>query len=147
MYKLVIGIGNELRADDGAGAVIVRKLEHYALPGVQTEIITQLTPEWLERMAAASMTILVDVRLPQSDDDGQVWLQPLQQSSTGNAVGHSLNISELVALGERLYGKSMDVQICSVPAYDFTIGNPMSTKTAALADQAISKLKALLEKI
>lgn len=145
MHKLVIGIGNELRADDGAGALIVRRLEQYALPDVQTECIPQLTPEWLERMAGADITILVDVRVPQDGDDGGVWLQSLQEIHQGPSAGHALNIAELVALGERIYGKPIQVLVCSIPAFDFTIGNPVSEACAALIDPAVRKLRVVVE--
>lgn len=145
MHKLVIGIGNELRADDGAGALIVRRLEQEALPDVQTECIMQLTPEWLERLADASITILVDVRVPQDGDDGSVWLQSLQDIHQGSATGHALNIAELVALGERIYGKPIHVMVCSIPAFDFTIGNPLSDACAALIEPAVRKIRVVVE--
>ena len=145
MHKLVIGIGNELRADDGAGALVVRRLEQYALPDVQTECIPQLTPEWLERMAGAGITILVDVRVPQDSDDGGVWLQSLQEIHQGPSAGHALNVTELVALGERIYGKHIHVLVCSIPAFDFTIGNPVSEACVALIDPSVREILAVVE--
>lgn len=145
MYKLVIGIGNELRADDGAGAVIVRRLEHYALPGVQTEIITQLTPEWLERMSGAVLTILVDVRITEAADEGTVLLQKLTPAQVGSSSGHALNIAELIALGERIYAKPLEVWVCSVPAYDFTFGNSISEKCMEQIDKALQQILLFLK--
>jgi hydrogenase maturation protease len=146
MEKLVIGIGNELRADDGAGAFIVRQLEPYAIPHMQTEIVQQLTPEWLERMANAAFSILVDVRIPEPDDDGKVWLYRLTPSADRPSSGHALHIGELVSLGERLYGKPLEVYICSVPAFDFTLGHPFSEKGKALLEPAVSAILDFLKR-
>lgn len=146
MEKLVIGIGNELRADDGAGAYIVRQLKGYAIPDLQTEIMPQLTPEWLERMANASLTILVDVRIPESDDDGKLWLYPLAPSAGRPSSGHALHIGELLSLGERLYGKPFEVYICSVPAFDFTLGNPFSEQCKAVLEPAVSTIVGFLKR-
>lgn len=146
MDKLVIGIGNELRADDGAGAYIVRQLEGYAIPDLQTETMPQLTPEWLETMANASLTVLVDVRIPEPEDDGEVWLRPLAPSADRPSSGHALHIGELVSLGERLYGKPFEVWICSVPAFDFTLGNPFSEKCKAVLETAVSTIIGFLKR-
>ena len=42
---LVIGYGNDLRTDDGAGRWVAERIESFDLPGVSVRSVPQLTPE------------------------------------------------------------------------------------------------------
>ena len=55
---LVVGIGNELRSDDGVGIRVVRALP--ARRGVETTIVHQLTPDLVEALGRAERVLFVD---------------------------------------------------------------------------------------
>jgi hydrogenase maturation protease len=56
---LVIGIGNPLRRDDGAGWWLARRAEPW-LPAAQLRTVHQLTPELAEDLAAAARVLFID---------------------------------------------------------------------------------------
>ena len=45
MDSLVIGYGNDLRSDDGAGRAVADRISEMELPGVAVRSVMQLTPE------------------------------------------------------------------------------------------------------
>ena len=62
--RLVIGIGNTLRQDDGVGwrvaEALAARVEAGALVGLEALAVQQLTPELVEPIAAAGALVLVD---------------------------------------------------------------------------------------
>jgi hydrogenase maturation protease len=54
---LIIGYGNRLRGDDGAGYIAARQLAGFGFDTIETE---QLTPEIAERIAAARVIFFID---------------------------------------------------------------------------------------
>ena len=50
---LVIGYGNELRGDDGAGIMVARRIAENPPPGVRSIVARQLTPELADELAYA----------------------------------------------------------------------------------------------
>jgi Ni,Fe-hydrogenase maturation factor len=47
LSTLVIGYGNTIRSDDGAGQAVAEALATHALPGVRTQTVHQLTPYFI----------------------------------------------------------------------------------------------------
>lgn len=57
---LLIGIGNELRGDDGAGRRVADQVEALGLPGVSVRSVQQLVPELVEELAGPALVLFVD---------------------------------------------------------------------------------------
>ncbi|MGF1587982.1 MAG: hydrogenase maturation protease [Pleurocapsa sp.] len=60
MHYLVIGYGNTLRSDDGAGQSAANQIAAWGLPNVRSLAVHQLTPELAEDIANADTVIFVD---------------------------------------------------------------------------------------
>jgi hypothetical protein len=60
---LVIGVGNDLRGDDGAGRAVVEELARLAVHGMHPVWSHQLVPELAEQISKAGMVIFVDAGL------------------------------------------------------------------------------------
>ena len=60
MVSLVIGYGNDLRSDDGAGRVVADRLDALALPDVTVRSVIQLTPELALEIAKFDTVVFVD---------------------------------------------------------------------------------------
>jgi hydrogenase maturation protease len=56
----VIGVGNPLRGDDGAGPAVVRRLRDQPLPGVQLVEVEGDVGSLIEALRGCSLVILVD---------------------------------------------------------------------------------------
>lgn len=59
---VIVGWGNRLRGDDGAGAVLADRVERLGLPGVRAVSLHQLVPEVALDLAEADAAILADAR-------------------------------------------------------------------------------------
>jgi hydrogenase maturation protease len=123
---LIIGYGNSLRGDDGAGLVLAERLEE-AWQDRQVEVerlaLHQLTPELILEISREEVTsvVFVDTRaVPPEATDLQVWISPLQAGGTSPSLGHHLDPAALLALAGLLYDKWLPAWLVTVPGVDFT---------------------------
>src|ERR1700686_2681571 len=58
--QLIIGIGNPLRSDDGLGWAVAEQLTIEGDTGCDIQAVHQLTPELAQKMALASLVVLID---------------------------------------------------------------------------------------
>ena len=57
---LVIGYGNDLRSDDGAGRAVAEAIAERDLPGVEVRSMSQLTPELSLEISGRRVVVFVD---------------------------------------------------------------------------------------
>lgn len=124
---LVIGIGNTLRRDDGAGWFFAEALtEHLRAVGlsVHLELHHQLTPELAVDVAdqAPSHIIFVDASIAVE----QATLTPIDAAQLGSPVTHSLTPAALLVLAHRLYAVDAAGWLIEVPARDLGHGEGLS---------------------
>ena len=138
---LVIGIGNVLRSDDGAGYRVAEEL-HKAI-GDQLDVLAvhQLTPELACRVASASRVLFVDASL----DPLRSGLKPLEgvqqapQTSSGVVgLGHRLTPQMLLALAQGLYHHRPPAWELLIPAQHLDHGAALSGLTSEACTQALS---------
>jgi Ni,Fe-hydrogenase maturation factor len=79
---LVIGYGNDLRGDDGAGPRVAELVRGWRLPGLTAIAVRQLTPELAEPLASAEFALFVDARPPDGTED--VRVEPLAWGPNDN---------------------------------------------------------------
>jgi hydrogenase maturation protease len=141
---LIIGYGNPLRGDDGAGVLAVKRLAGEISSGANREAITcltvfQLTPELAEDVSQADNVIFIDAA--RGDTPGQIayhefypaqWMgEPEPGSYT-----HHVNPATLLANAERLYGKCPAAWLYSITGRNFELGDSLSAEV----DQALATL-------
>ena len=126
-HRLVIGIGNPLRGDDGVGALLAEQASVLtaAQPDgpVAVRSVQQLTPELAAELAALDAVLFIDA------DSAPEGAQPqLKQLHPAGASGdsHRLEPAALLAVSEALYGRSPEAQLLLVPAYGFASGTVLS---------------------
>lgn len=135
---LIIGLGNTLRGDDGAGWVLAERLSTgLAQSGsaVQVRKVQQLLPELAAEISelAPDMLLIADCTTRQET----VQLRRLDNACvTGGHPfrSHGLAPAELLLLAQRLYEFSGDAWLVTVPAYDFPHGEGLSAGTARAID-------------
>ena len=96
---LVIGYGNSLRSDDGAGPTVAAAVALWDIPGVVSVAVHQLTPELAELLPHAELAIFVDARLANGGEC--VEARPLETPEETGLYGHVCDPSSLLALGGR----------------------------------------------
>lgn len=117
---LVVGIGNELRSDDGIGVHIVRALPER--PGVETAVVHQLTLDLVEALGRAERVLFVDAHATET----RLRLGPLREQADTAGIGHALAPETLIAWTEATCGRAPAGWMLSVPACSFEIGDRFS---------------------
>lgn len=128
--RLVIGIGNPLRGDDGVGALL-------AVP-VGGRSVQQLTPELAAVLAELEAVLFIDAWLAPAGAAPQLTaIAP----AAGAAESHRLEPAQLLAISQTLYGRAPQAQLLRLPAYGFDHGAVLSAELQA----ALPAARALLQ--
>jgi hydrogenase maturation protease len=139
---LVIGYGNPLRGDDGAGLAVAQRLDEQNLPA-RVVCCHQLTPELAQMLAEAELAIFID-----ACDDGQpgrvrcreVFANPQAGIS---AIDHHLSPATLLAWACDLYGRSPHAVVITIDGQAWGYTDQLSPPVAAavgLAETAVREL-------
>lgn len=140
--RLLIGYGNELRSDDGAG---IRAVEMIAVRDLLARVITchQLTPELADDIAAAAQVVFVDAYVANERGAGL----RIERIGDGDACGacgacgasaHRSEPAALLELARRLHGSVPDAWMIGIPAYCFEAGEVISRATAQRVDEVVA---------
>ncbi|MBM5799720.1 MAG: hydrogenase maturation protease [Cyanobacteria bacterium K_DeepCast_35m_m2_023] len=131
--RLVIGIGNPLRGDDGVGALLAEQA------AVQTaaRCVQQLTPELAAELAHLDAVLFIDAWEAVAGTEPQ--LQDLQPAGA-SGDSHRLEPAALLAVCQALYGRAPAAQLLLVPASAFAHGTALSTRL----QQALPAARTLL---
>ncbi|HZZ57758.1 MAG TPA: hydrogenase maturation protease [Opitutaceae bacterium] len=136
---LVIGYGNTLREDDGAGPAVAEAIAERGAPGVRALACPQLSPEHAETVAAAGQVIFVDASA--AGGAGIGW-ESLAPPAAATIDGHTLAPGTLLALARQVYGRAPPSFALTIPARRLGFGERLSPETQAGVDAAI---RAILE--
>ncbi|HMN30484.1 MAG TPA: hydrogenase maturation protease [Caldilineaceae bacterium] len=134
---LVIGYGNTLRRDDGAGVALAARLVRcWQARGVPAQLLTvvQLTPELSTEIADGDVAAVffVDTRAGKAGEPVQV--QPLAAKTGTPGLGHQLEPTVLLAYARLFSGREVPAWLLTVPGVDFGHGEGFSPDCeAALA--------------
>ena len=138
---LLIGIGNRLRGDDGAGYRLARILARRPPPGVQVLALPQLTPELAEPLARCSRVLFIDAVLAAGEPAQDLRLQPLGPNAAADAFSHRLSPAQLLGLSQALYRRCPPATQLLIPAEQWAINAQLSTTTAAACRAALPLLQ------
>ena len=131
--RLVIGIGNLLRGDDGIGALLAEQ--------VGGRCVQQLTPELAAELAELEAVLFIDAWLAPA---GAVpWITAISPAA-GAAESHRLEPAQLLAISQALYGRTPEAHLLQVPATLFEHGNALSAEIQAALPQTRELLRSWL---
>lgn len=143
---LLIGIGNRLRSDDGAGIALAEQAaaQH---PNLDVLLCPQLTPDLAERISQAPAVLFVDALMPDgktscSTRAGQPRLEPLQSATGGDPGGHAITPAQVLALGAALYGLCPPAWLLLLPGERWEVGDQLSSSAAAACRSALPLVQA-----
>jgi hydrogenase maturation protease len=139
---LVIGYGNALRSDDGAGHRIAQLLA--SAKDVTVLVRRQLVPELADDLRSCAVVVFVDATttLP----PGAVAARRLEASEAPGAPGltHHCAPGALLLLAKRLYGATPRAYLVTVGASSFALGEELSPPVAAALPEAAAVIRRLL---
>lgn len=144
----LIGIGNRLRGDDGAGYRLAETLladpESTATP-LQVLAVQQLTPELAAAVSGADAVLFVDAWLENAghrqvnrQQHPRLLLEPIETRSavshlapsSGQRLSHQFRPSQLLELSGALYGQRPRAWQLLLPARQLGHGDALSPTTA-----------------
>jgi hydrogenase maturation protease len=140
---LVIGYGNTLRSDDGVGQRVAVAVASWELPGLETIVVHQLSPELAEPLASAELVIFVDALPVESSTDVEVTA--LVAANSGVALAHASDPRALLSLTRAVYGQEPRAWLLTVPAVDFSLGEALSMTAETGAQEALRQIVALID--
>ena len=145
MTAVVIGYGNTLRGDDGAGPMVAEAVATLGMPGVQALAVPQLNPELAEVLAGARLAVFVDASTGPAPG---VQVLPLHAAVRSESLGHTSDPGVLLALTAAVYGRRPAAFVVTIPAERFPFGaglSPAAESGVAAAIREVVRLVAIAE--
>jgi hydrogenase maturation protease len=144
---LVIGVGNELRGDDGAGIEVARRLAQRARgEGIDVEEEQNDPTALIERWRGREGVVLIDaVAGPKAGavDRLDAASQALAGRWRGSSSTHAVGVEEAVELARALEKLPANVIVFTLGGRRFEAGAELSEEVAAavpvLADQVLAE--------
>ena len=139
---LVIGYGNTLRGDDGAGYRVAEQVETWNAPAVRSLPCHQLTPELAAEMAECDRVIFVDATLPGTHTT--VAVQPLQPDPTPLET-HFSTPAGLLQLTQQLFDCCPEAYQVLMPTRSMAFTESLSALTQTALKIALQEIQTLCE--
>ncbi len=138
---VVIGYGNTLRGDDGAGPYVARKVGERR-PDIRAVEAHQLTPEMAVDLSEADLAVFVDARAEAPERGVEV---AAAAESDGGASSHHVSPGTLRAMARTLFGRAPRAFVVSLPAYSFDFADELTPGAREASDRAVLTVVRLLE--
>ena len=137
---LIIGYGNTLRGDDGAGPRVAEAVAALNLPGVRALPCPILTPELADPISQAGAVIFVDAAV---DAPHKVRFRKLRPAKSAQIMAHAASPATLLALARGVFGRAPKAWWLTIPAMTFDFGADFSPETQQGIALALEKIEAL----
>jgi len=140
----LLGLGNEILADDAFGIVAARQIEALGLPGLEVVTSSESGISLLDHLQGAGRLIVTDTIQTGRAEPGTVHV--VREQDVAGAPGgspHFIGLFDTLALGRAL-GLRMpaDVVIIAVEAADcLTLGGPMHPVVAAALPRVVELVR------
>lgn len=143
LAALIIGYGNSLRADDGVGLLLAEEISQWNIPYLRVAATHQLYPELGSEISEVERVIFIDARA--SDGENRIEVRRLYPGRTPSSIDHALSPQGLLGLAEALYGCAPPAWTMTIPAYDFSWREGLSSRTAGFLPEARQSITRWLE--
>lgn len=149
---LLIGYGNPLRRDDGAGPALAGMLEaRGGRNDLRVITVHQLVPELAQDLAAVDVAavLFLDASVGGCTGCTAVTIQPLGgvRPSPPPILGHQFSPAALLCYAELLRGAALPAWQITIPGIDFGYGEGLSVSSEKNLAAAFEKLQVFLRKI
>ncbi|MBI1278120.1 MAG: hydrogenase maturation protease [Anaerolineaceae bacterium] len=143
-HFLIIGYGNTLRGDDGAGQYVAQALMQESL---EVEIITchQLTPELVFPIAQADYVIYIDACLGLIP--GNINVEHIEPEADAGAFTHDVTPMSLLAAAHNLYGHQPQAYLITIMGVDFDYGEVLSPQVESAVASVVNLIQSAIDNI
>ena len=139
-HTLIIGYGNALRGDDGAGYIVAELLsERVHDPEIEIFSRHQLTPELMETMAHVRRVIFIDASV--SGRAGKVSRIPLRPAPACSRFTHHVTPESLLAGAQALYGHTPEATLYTIPGRFFETGDELTPSVRRAVNELVDTLE------
>ena len=132
---LIIGYGNPLRGDDGAGPAVAEKLAHKLTKSqAKILIVHQLTPELALDLADVEIdkVLFLDAKRQQKS---AVCISALS-ADANSSCGHQTSPQLLLYLTQQLYKKTVSGWLLTIAGHQFDFSGTLSSTTKKASEFA-----------
>jgi hydrogenase maturation protease len=148
MRTLVLGLGNDLAADDAVGLLVTRAVREQLADAVDVVESSASGMALIEIFAGYDRAIVVDSIQTGRNPPGTITELELEQ--IGRVVAPSLHqagLPEMAAVAERLgLAFPREIRVLAVEVLDaYTLGGAVSTAVAATVDELARRVRARVE--
>ena len=141
---LIIGYGNALRGDDGAGRVVAERLQAIVRdPEVQVLSLHQLTPELMLDLSRADRAVFVDAS--STGRPGRFTRVPLYPAPQCAKFSHHATPEALLAGARSLYGRCPESTLFVIPGEAFDTPDDLSAPVKLAVAELVQFLTHSLE--
>jgi len=142
--KLVIGIGNEFRSDDGVGLVLARRLKADGFEGVEVREAGGEATGLIDIWKGAELAIVVDAvnsgNLPGTIFHFEVPGEPIQRALFSGHSTHALGLAEVIELSRTLDSLPKRLVIFGIEGANFKMGSSLSAPVESAARDVLSRI-------
>jgi hydrogenase maturation protease len=140
---LVIGYGNTLRGDDGAGPAVIEKLSALLPPCChrRVELIshTQLTPELSAEIALFKRVVFVDASM--TLPPGRITISRVhEEAPSAMLFGHHFTPGKVLAMAQCNFGACPDAWVAALGCQCLEISDQLTPRIAAAVDRLVQYL-------
>jgi len=135
---LVIGYGNTLRGDDGAGVIVAGRARDL-VEGVDVVTAHQLNPEHAEAVAEHPCVVFVDASV-RRQSLGVSRVSPHEHAQGGST--HVLSPDEILTLAREVYHHVPDrALLLEIPALSMEFGDGLTPAASAGVEEALQYIR------
>ena len=143
-HTLILGYGNTLRGDDGAGRVAAERLQAIVRdPNVEILSLHQLTPDLMVNLSRADHAVFIDASAT-GRPGGYVCL-PVYPAPVCGQFTHHASPETLLAGSHSLYGRCPEATLYLIPGEEFELSDQLSSVVQAAVGQLVAHLAESLQ--
>ena len=136
---LIIGYGNALRGDDGAGYIAAELLrERVEGPGVEVIAAQQLTPELMEPISRARHVLFIDATI--TGRAGTFSRIPLRPAPACSRFTHHATPETLLAGAQSLYHHTPEAALYTIPGRFFEVGQELTPGVRRAVEAVVEEI-------
>lgn len=145
MKRLVIGIGNSFRRDDGVGLAVADEVARRNLPGVEVMTAIGEPGAILDAWAGLPTVVVVDAAVSADATPGRIrrWTPDASGDSAATS-SHAFGLAKTFALARALGRLPDRLVVLTVDIADYGLGPGLSAPVAACVTDAVDAVLAEL---
>lgn len=142
MNRLVIGIGNSFRRDDGVGPAVAAEVARLDLPGVDVLTATGEPGELIDAWGGVPLAVIVDAAAGDGAAPGTIRRWTPGHDAAGAVSSHALGLPATYALGHAIDRLPDELVVLTVDVADVGYGQALTPEVAAAVPDVVAAVLA-----